>query len=59
MGAADPDFKDPAAEAAWVADRLHAETLLVPGSGHYPHTEYPDQVNPRLVEFCREVATGA
>ncbi len=59
MGDADPDFKDPAAEAAWVADRLRAETLLVPGSGHYPHTEYPDRVNPRLVEFCREVTTGA
>ncbi|NYD42828.1 alpha/beta fold hydrolase [Nocardioides panaciterrulae] len=59
MGTADPDFKDAAAEAAWVADRLHAETLLVTGSGHYPHTEYPEQVNPRLVGFCRRVTAGA
>lgn len=58
MGAADPDFKNPAAEAAWIAERLHAESLLVPESGHYPHEDHPETVNARLVRFCRE-ATGA
>jgi pimeloyl-ACP methyl ester carboxylesterase len=52
MGEADPDFKDAAAEAAWIAERLNAEQLLVPKAGHYPHTEYPTQVNPALVTFC-------
>lgn len=59
MGEADPDFKDPAAEAEWVANRLTAEKLLVPGAGHYPHAEYPEVVNPALVDFCRRVTASA
>jgi len=58
MGAADPDFKDPAAEAAWIAERLHAETMIVPEAGHYPHEDHPEAVNARLVGLCR-TATGA
>lgn len=59
MGGADPDFKDPAAEAAWIGARLHAEQLLVPGAGHYPHTEEPETVNPALVSFCAAVLRSA
>ncbi|MGD8320585.1 MAG: alpha/beta hydrolase [Gemmatimonadota bacterium] len=54
MGGADPDFADPAAEATWVADRLGASVLVVPEAGHYPHAEYPEVVNPRLLSFLKE-----
>jgi pimeloyl-ACP methyl ester carboxylesterase len=59
MGEADPDFPDPAAEAAWIAERLRAQVVLVPGAGHYPQAERPDLVNPQLVDFCRTVGAGA
>ncbi len=52
MGSADPDFPDPAAEARWVADRLGATVLMVPGAGHYPQAEYPEVVSPAVVEFA-------
>lgn len=56
MGAADPDFGDPAGEARWIGARLHAEVVVVPDSGHYPHEEYPEVVNPPLVRFCQQAA---
>ena len=59
MGERDPDFKNPAAEAAWIAERLRAEVLLVPDAGHYPQTEAPEIVNPALVGFCASVAPRA
>jgi pimeloyl-ACP methyl ester carboxylesterase len=58
MGTADPDFPDPAAEARWIAERLDADVVMVPGAGHYPHTEYPEVVNPPLVRFCEQVTAG-
>ena len=48
-----------AAEAAWIAERLRAEVLLVPDAGHYPQTEAPEIVNPALVGFCASVAPRA
>ena len=59
MGDADPDFKDAPAEAAWIAETLHGRALIVPGSGHYPHAEYPEIVAPAVVEFLRGEASGA
>jgi len=56
MGERDPDFRDPAAEAAWIAERLTATVVMVPEAGHYPQAERPEVVNPRLVEFCGSVA---
>lgn len=56
MGAADPDFGDPAEEARWIAEHLpDAGVLLVPSAGHYPQEEFPDVVNPPLVSFCQRV----
>jgi pimeloyl-ACP methyl ester carboxylesterase len=55
MGEKDPDFPDPAAEARYAAERLKAELLLVPDSGHYPMTEYPEVVNPVLIPFIDKV----
>jgi pimeloyl-ACP methyl ester carboxylesterase len=51
MGTRDPDFPDAAAEARWLAAELHAESLIVDGAGHYPHTEMPERVLPKLLSF--------
>jgi pimeloyl-ACP methyl ester carboxylesterase len=51
MGTRDPDFADAAAEARWLAGQLGAETLIVEGAGHYPHTEMADRVAPKLLAF--------
>lgn len=59
MGSRDPDFKDPAAEAQWVADRVGGMVKLVEGAGHYPHAEMPDKVTPLVIEFSRKVQTAA
>ncbi len=56
MGARDPDFPDPAAEANFVAGQLAGEVLLVPDGGHYPQAERPEIVNPALIEFLRRTA---
>lgn len=42
MGAADVDWKDPAAEAEWIGERLHADVVLVPDVGHYPQAQAPE-----------------
>ncbi|GGJ46337.1 alpha/beta fold hydrolase [Deinococcus roseus] len=53
MGTKDPDFKNPALEAQTLAEKLRAELMLVQGSGHYPHTEFPEQVAPRILQFLK------
>lgn len=59
MGARDPDFADPAAEARFIAERLDAEVLMIPGSGHYPQAEYPEVVTPAIVRFLEGTARRA
>ncbi len=59
MGDADPDFSDPRAEAAYVAGRMGAESLMVPGAGHYPHAEYPEIVSPAILAFLERVTHRA
>ncbi len=55
MGAKDPDFPDPAAEARRTADALRGaarvEVAMVAGAGHYPHAESPAVVGPAVVAF--------
>jgi len=51
MGTRDTDFPDATAEAHWLAGQLGAESPIVEGVGHYPHTERPDQVAPKLLSF--------
>jgi pimeloyl-ACP methyl ester carboxylesterase len=51
MGAKDPDFKEPANEARWIANHTHGTPLLVNQAGHYPHVELPEQVGPEIVSF--------
>lgn len=59
MGDRDPDFKDPAAEAHWLADRLGGDVLMVPGAGHYPQAEFPEVVLPAVSEFLSRAGRHA
>lgn len=64
MGALDPDFPDPRAEADWIAAHLgsgsgQTRVQLVDEAGHYPHAQRPDLVNPALVEFLLDVTARA
>ena len=51
MGELDPDFPRPVDEAAWIAQQLRAEVLMVPEAGHYPQSQQPEIVNPAIVAF--------
>ncbi len=55
MGSQDPDFKDPPAEAAWVASQLHADCHVIDGAGHYPHVEMPEITTPIITNFLDRV----
>jgi pimeloyl-ACP methyl ester carboxylesterase len=59
MGTKDPDWSDPAAEAAFVRESLSADLLMVPESGHYPMVDNPETVNPALVTFAARVHARA
>lgn len=59
MGALDPDFPDPAAEAQWIADQTSGEVLMVEDAGHYPQSQRPDVVAPAVTAFVRRVSTDA
>jgi len=55
MGEKDQDWPDPVAEARFIAEALNADVLLVPDAGHYPVAEYPELVNPAVIEFADRV----
>ena len=55
MGTRDPDFPDPAKEAALVAERTHGTAQTIEGAGHYPHAEAPDITSERVIAFLRQV----
>ena len=44
VGALDPDFKDPAAEALWLRSAVDAEVTLIPDVGHHPEHQAPTVV---------------
>ncbi|HYM83549.1 MAG TPA: alpha/beta hydrolase [Candidatus Dormibacteraeota bacterium] len=58
MGGRDPDFRDPSAEAAWIADRLHGRAMVLPEAGHYPQAEYPEVVGPAIRDFLATAEVG-
>ena len=53
MGEKDPDFPNPADEAALLGGKLGGEVLMVPGAGHYPQAEYPEVVSPAVILFLK------
>jgi pimeloyl-ACP methyl ester carboxylesterase len=59
VGAADPDYKDPAAELTWMGEQLHAETVLVENAAHYAQHQRADVVVPRVVAFASSLRAGS
>lgn len=55
MGSKDPDFKQPEAEAQWVAQALRTTYTMIDGAGHYPHAEMPDVTAPLIVSFLKSL----
>ncbi|MFN2194659.1 MAG: alpha/beta fold hydrolase [Anaerolineales bacterium] len=55
MGTQDPDFKDPEAEARWVADTLKGRYQMIAGAGHYPHAELPEVTGPTILAFLQNL----
>ena len=58
MGALDPDFPDPRAEAEWLAETLGGSAVMIPDAGHYPQSQRPDLVVPAVASFLTGVARG-
>lgn len=59
MGTLDPDWPDPQAEAAGIVAAIPAglgTVAMIDGAGHYPHTQYPDQVAAVVLPFLKEHA---
>jgi pimeloyl-ACP methyl ester carboxylesterase len=56
MGDSDPDFKDPAGEATWIGEQLHAPVVMVPEAGHYPQSQQPEITTPAVLGFLARVA---
>lgn len=59
MGELDPDWKDPHAEARWVASVVDGRVVMVPDCGHYAQSQRPDVVGPVLVDLIERVITDA
>ena len=59
IGAQDPDFPDPEAEARWIAETLDGDVVMVPEAGHYPHAQRPDLVGPAVIAFSRRICADA
>lgn len=53
VGTLDPDYRDPAAEADWIAS-LGAEVVRVADAAHYPHAQRPEIVVPETLRFLAE-----
>jgi pimeloyl-ACP methyl ester carboxylesterase len=59
MGTLDPDWPDPEAEGERIVAGMPAglgRLVMVAGAGHYPHTQFPDQVLAALLPFLKEHA---
>lgn len=56
VGAQDPDWRDPAAELAWIRDAVGARTLLVEDAGHYPQHQAPAVVAEAVLGLLADVA---
>ncbi|KJC64608.1 alpha/beta fold hydrolase [Agreia bicolorata] len=59
MGDSDPDFTDPAAEAKWIGEKLHADVVMVPEAGHYPQSQRPEVTTPAVLGFLSTVVPVA
>jgi pimeloyl-ACP methyl ester carboxylesterase len=51
MGDSDPDFPDPAGEAAWISAATQAEVVMINDAGHYPQAQQPEQTGAAILSF--------
>nr|WP_062336459.1 alpha/beta hydrolase [Herbidospora sakaeratensis] len=59
MGDRDPDWGDPRAEAEGIVATAQSGTVaMIPGAGHYPHAQFPDQVADAMLPFLAEHTRG-
>jgi pimeloyl-ACP methyl ester carboxylesterase len=59
IGDKDPDFKNPKAEADWIAKALQGTAVMVPEAGHYPQSQQPELVSAAIVDFLDGVSDRA
>lgn len=59
MGAKDPDFRDPRAEAEWVGRTLDAEVVMLADAGHYPQSQQPERSAAAIVPFLSRTVERA
>jgi len=59
MGEQDPDFGDPAAEAAWIAQATGGQVAMVPEAGHYPQSQRPGLTSAAVLRFLAAVPSPA
>lgn len=59
MGELDPDWKDPRAEADWVASVVRGRVVMVPECGHYAQSQRPDVVVSALEDLIRRAEAVA
>jgi pimeloyl-ACP methyl ester carboxylesterase len=59
MGELDPDWSDPALEAAWIGEKVRGEVVMVPEAGHYPQSQQPEQTAEAVVRFLASVHADA
>ncbi len=55
MGSKDPDFKNPEAEAQWIAEKMETKYVMIENAGHYPHAEMPELAGPLMLEFLESL----
>jgi len=61
MGTLDSDWADPRAEADAIVAAMPAglgRAVMIDGAGHYPHTQFPDQVAAAMLPFLKEHASA-
>jgi pimeloyl-ACP methyl ester carboxylesterase len=61
MGTLDSDWPEPQAEGDRIVAAMPAKlgrVALIEGAGHYPHTQFPDQVAAAMVPFLKEHASA-
>ena len=59
MGAQDPDFADPVAEASWVGAALNGPVQMVEDAGHYPQSQQPEATAEAIIAFLSDVMPDA
>jgi hypothetical protein len=46
-------------EAAWIAEALHGQVIMVPEAGHSPRSQRPDATTPATIRFAGTVNNRA